>query len=320
MPGIAVVTDSACDLTTQQAEDRGVRVVPLTIRFGSEEFVDRVELSTKEFWDRVVTGNEMPSTAAPSPGAFQEAFETAADEGAEGVVCINLSSGLSATYQSACTAAEALSGRIPVSVVDSQSVTMGQGLMVISALELAQSGAGLARITDEAARLRDRTRVYGAIDSLDFLKHGGRIGGASHLVGSLLSIKPVIEVREGVVEVESKQRTRSLQYLASKAKEAGPLLRLAVANGAADDVDELLSAIEGVDCATEVVVSELGPVVQPRRAGDFGRLLPADRVTTGRRSRPRRLTSAGMNDEVKGTKERIVDVVHGRARLAGQGG
>ncbi|HUY64829.1 MAG TPA: DegV family protein [Acidimicrobiales bacterium] len=263
MPGIHVITDSACDMTPQMAEERGVRVVPLTIRFGDEEFIDREELSTKEFWDRVTTGTAMPETAAPSPGAFQAAYLAAAEAGADAVACITLSSGVSATYQSACTAAESVADRIKVSVTDSQSVTMGQGLLVLTATDMAAEGASLENIDTEVRRRRDRSRVYGVVDSLDFLKRGGRIGGAAHLMGSLLSIKPVIEIRNGVVEVESKQRTRarSLQYLASKALEAGPIDRIAVANGVAPDIDEVLSALAGVHPAHELVVSDLGPVV-----------------------------------------------------------
>lgn len=260
---IKVVTDSACDLPTQMAEDRGVRVVPLTIRFGDEELVDRDELSTKEFWDRVTTGTVMPETAAPSPGAFQRAFLDAAEEGADGVLCITLSSGVSATYQSARTAADGVSDQIPVTVVDSLTLTMGLGLLVVSAVELAQAGTDLAALEAEILRRRDLTRVFGVIDSLDFLKRGGRIGGAQQLMGSLLSIKPVIEIRNGVVEVESRQRTRSrsLQYLASKALEAGPLERLAVANGAATDIGELIDAVSPAKAAHELVVADLGPVV-----------------------------------------------------------
>jgi DegV family protein with EDD domain len=263
MPGIHVITDSACDLTPEMADERNVRVVPLTIRFGDEELVDRQELSTKEFWDRVVTGPHMPETAAPAPGAFQEAFLEAAAAGAEGVVCVNLSSGLSATYQSARTAADAVADRVPVRVVDSQSVTMGLGLMVIAATERVAQGAGLDEIVTELEDLATRTRVFGVVDSLDFLKRGGRIGGAQALVGSLLSIKPVIDVRNGVVEVESKQRTRSraLEYLASKAIGAGRLERLAMASGVAPDADELTTRLAAADCATDVVVSELGPVI-----------------------------------------------------------
>lgn len=263
MPGIKVVTDSACDLPPEVAEERGVRIVPLSIRFGDEELVDREELSTKEFWDRVTTGTVMPETAAPSPGAFQTAYLEAADEGADAVVCVTLSSGVSATYQAACTAADAVAERIRVSVTDSLSMTMGLGLLVLSARDLADTGAGVEEVEAELRRVRDRTRVYGVIDSLDFLKRGGRIGGAAQLMGSLLSIKPVIEIRNGVVEVESRQRTRSrsLQYLAGKALEAGPLERLAVANGAAGDIDEVLDALRAATPAHELVVTDLGPVI-----------------------------------------------------------
>lgn len=263
MPGIRVVTDSACDLAPQMAEDRGVRVVPLTIRFGGEELVDRRELSTKEFWDRVTTGDVIPETAAPAPGAFCDAFVEAAADGADGVVCVTLSSGVSATYQAACTAAETVADRIPVSVVDSLSLTMGEGLLVLAAVDAAEGGLPLEDVAGAVRGARERTTVLGVIDSLEFLKRGGRIGGAAQLVGSLLSIKPVIEIRNGVVEVESRQRTRarSLQYLADKARRAGRLERIAVANGAAADIGEMLSRLEGIECDSELIVTDLGPVV-----------------------------------------------------------
>ena len=137
MPGIQVVTDSACDLPPELVDELGIRVVPLTIRFGDEELVDRVELSAKEFWDRVITGPHMPQTAAPSPGAFQAVFNDAADAGMDGVICINLSSKVSATFQAASTAADSVADRIRVEVVDSLTLTMGLGLLVIEAVELA---------------------------------------------------------------------------------------------------------------------------------------------------------------------------------------
>ncbi len=209
MASIQVVTDSACDLLTTTTEEHDVRVVPLTIRFGPEELVDRDELSGKEFWDRVITGPHMPATAAPSPGAFQAAFLEAHEAGKSAVVCATISSGLSATYQSAVTAAETVADRIPVRVVDTLSVTMGQGLLALAASDMAAAGASLDDIVAALEDMKGRTHVYGVVDSLDYLRRGGRIGGAAKLMGSLLSIKPVIEVREGVVEVESKQRTRA---------------------------------------------------------------------------------------------------------------
>jgi DegV family protein with EDD domain len=263
MASIQVVTDSACDLSPTTTEERNVRVVPLTIRFGSEELVDREELSGKEFWDRVITGPDMPATAAPSPGAFQQAFIEAHEAGSSGVVCVMLSSGLSATYQSACTAADAVADRIPVRVVDTLSVTMGQGLLVLAAQDMASNGAGLDDIEAALLDMLGRTHVYGVVDSLDYLRRGGRIGGAAQLVGSLLSIKPVIHVVDGVVEVESKQRTRSraLAYLANKAVEAGPLERLGATNGAAPDFDEVLDMLRKARSEHELVTGGLGPVV-----------------------------------------------------------
>jgi DegV family protein with EDD domain len=245
------------------ADEHDVRVVPLTIRFGSEELVDRDELSGKEFWDRVITGPDMPATAAPSPGAFQQAFLEAHEAGSSGVVCVMLSSGLSATYQSACTAADSVADRIAVRVVDTLSVTMGQGLLVLAAADLATTGAGLDDIANALEDMKGRTHMYGVVDSLDYLRRGGRIGGAAQLVGSLLSIKPVIHVVEGVVEVESKQRTRSraLAYLANKAIEAGPLEWLGATNGVAPDFDEVLEMLRNARPEHELVTGDLGPVV-----------------------------------------------------------
>lgn len=263
MGSIQVVTDSACDLMPATAEEHDVTVVPLTIRFGAEEFVDREELSTKEFWDRVMTGPQTPETAAPSPGAFQQAFVRAAEAGRTGVVCLTLSSRLSATFQAASTAAASVGDRIDVRVVDTRSVTLGQGVLALAAVEMAGRGDDLDAIERTLHDMVPRTHVYGVIGNLDYLKRGGRIGGAAHLMGSLLSIKPVIEVRDGVVEVESKQRTRAraLQYMAEKATSAGHLEWLGVADGASPDVDQVIAVVHQATTDHELVTADLGPVV-----------------------------------------------------------
>jgi DegV family protein with EDD domain len=134
---------------------------------------------------------------------------------------------------------------------------------VLAAADMADEGSSVEEIVQATEDSKTRTRVFGVLESLDFLRRGGRIGGAAHLVGSLLSIKPVIEVRGGVVEVESKQRTRlrSLQYLAAKAIDAGALDRLAVANGAASDIGQVLDIVAKADTAHGLVVTDLGPVI-----------------------------------------------------------
>lgn len=263
MAGVRVVTDSACDLSDELADRYGIDVVPLTIRFGDEELLDRRDLSPAEFWRRCKESPELPETAAPPPGAFAGAFENAASEGADAVVCLTLSAGVSATHQAALAGAEALEGRFPVVVIDTRSLTMGQGLICIAAAELAATGATLDAVATHARDVIGRTRVLGLVDTLDHLQRGGRIGGAAALLGSLLSIKPVIEVRGGVVEQESRQRTRSraLDYLAAKTAADAPLDRLAVCNGAAPDIDAVVGRLRNVAVAHELVVTDLGPVV-----------------------------------------------------------
>ena len=262
MPGVRIVTDSACDLTDDLVKQHEVIVVPLTIRFGAEEFEDRRDLTPDEFWRRCQGKGALPETAAPSPGAFIAAFQQAADEGAEGVLCLTLSSKLSATYASAVTAADTFTG-IPVRVVDTLSVTMGQGLLVIASAEDAASGTGLDALFSAAEERCPRARVYGVLGGLEFLQRGGRIGGAQALLGSLLSIKPVIMVKDGVVAEESKQRTRSraLSYMTTKVTVDAPLERLAVADGACDDIDDVVRQLSGIPVQHPLVSVQLGPVV-----------------------------------------------------------
>ena len=206
----------------------------------------------------------MPQTAAPSPGAFQAVFSEAADAGMDGVICINLSSKVSATFQAARTAADSVvgphtrrGGGLPHSH-DGTRPARHRGSRSRSIFGAASTRSWPA--VDDAA---SRARVFGVVDSLDFLRKGGRIGGASHLVGSLLSIKPVLEVRDGVVEVDSKQRTRTraVQYLASKAVDAGPLERIALADGRASDAGEVADMLRKAKSEHPLEISTLGPVV-----------------------------------------------------------
>jgi fatty acid kinase fatty acid binding subunit len=262
MPGIRIVTDSACDLTDELVKQHEILIVPLTIRFGAEEFADRTELSSEEFWRRCAGKGALPETAAPSPGSFMAAYQQAADDGADGVLCLTISSGVSGTYASARTAADSFSA-IPVQVVDTRSLTMGQGLLVIAAAEEAEAGAGLDALVASTEDRIGRVRVYGVLGGLDHLQRGGRIGGAQALLGSLLNIKPVIQVKDGEVAEESKQRTRAraLAYLTAKVAGDAPLERLGVADGACDDFAEVLATLSPIAVEHPMLSVQLGPVV-----------------------------------------------------------
>jgi DegV family protein with EDD domain len=263
MAGVRVVTDSACDLPPELASELGIRVVPLTIRFGDQEFVDRQDLTPTEFWARCASSPVLPETSAPSAGAFETAFREAAAEGADGVVCVNLSSKLSATIQSARVAAQAVADIVPVRVVDSLSVTMGLGLMAVAAARAAAEGKGLDDVAGAAEDLVARTRIYGALDTLENLKKGGRVGGAQAMIGSMLSIKPIISVVDGVVEPESRQRTRSrsLAYVVEKVRAHGRVEHLSVLHGHAPDVEEFLDQLGHAYPRDEIVVAEVGAVI-----------------------------------------------------------
>jgi DegV family protein with EDD domain len=259
---IRVVTDSACDLPDDLATEFGIEVVPLSIRFGSEELVDREELSAPDFCRRLRETDVLPETSAPSAGRFETAFRKVAAEGASAIVCINISSQLSATMQAAQLAASAVADTVPVEVVDSMSVSMGLGNLCVSAATMGREGAGIDDIVADTISRRDRTRLYGVLDTLEFLKKGGRVGNARALLGSMLSIKPILEVRDGVVKEGGKVRTRSraLQFLVERVKE-GPVENLAVVAGACTDTDKLLDALDPIVSRDRIRLGEIGPVI-----------------------------------------------------------
>ena len=260
---IRIVTDSACDLPDAVVNEHGVRVVPLSIRFGDEEFIDREQLSTAEFWAKCAQQDTLPETAAPAPGQFEQAYRELAADGATGIVVISLSSKLSATMQCAELAARSVADDIPVRVIDSRSITMGLGTIVLACARLAAEGGSIDDVEALAVDRAARTRVFGALDTLENLKKGGRIGNAAALLGTALAIKPIIEVTDGEVEQGGKQRTRSkaLKFLVDKVTEyEGRISDLAVMHADCSDVDQFVEMLRP-HYDGEIVVGEIGPVV-----------------------------------------------------------
>ena len=260
---VKVITDSSCDLPQELADELGITIVPLSIRFGADEFVDRKDLTPDEFWARVDKSPTLPETAAPSPGAFEEAFRAAAAEGHDGVVAVLLSGGLSATVQSAELAAEAVKDTIPVRIIDTRQASAGVGLIALNAARLAKAGKGFDDVAGAAADEVGRTRLYATFDTLDNLRKGGRIGRAQALFGSVLSMKPVSELVNGEVEAESRQRTRSksLRHLADKVREAGKLDHLVLLHADAPDYNDLLVLLEEFIPREDIIVTKIGAVI-----------------------------------------------------------
>ena len=263
MPGIRVVTDSASDLPAAIERDLAIEIVPLTYRFGEDEYVDRRDLTSEQFWQKCDKSPTLPETAAPSPGAFEQAFRRLAADGADGIVCVSLSAGLSATGQAAELAAEAVVDVVPVRVIDSRNVSMGQGLMAIAAARLAGQGKPLDEVAAAVAALVPRTRLFASLDTLENLKKGGRIGGAKAMLATMLSFKPVIAVVDGVVEEEAKPRTRSrsLAHLVEKIREHGAIENLAVIHAGAPDLDDFLELVRPVYSGTDIIIGDVGAII-----------------------------------------------------------
>jgi DegV family protein with EDD domain len=209
----------------------------------------------------------LPETAAPSPGAFEECFRAAAAQGATGVVCVMLSSALSATFQAAQLGAEAAKDAIEVRVVDSRSATIGEGLLAVVGAEAAAKGGSADEIASLLEKKVPHVQVFAALDTLENLKKGGRIGAAQAMLGSMLSVKPLITVTDGAVGESGKQRkrARSLERLIELAHQprAFEATRIVVVNGDAPDVDEFVDKLCAAIGRTrdDVLISHVGSVI-----------------------------------------------------------
>lgn len=199
--GIQIVIDSTTDLPAQAAEQ--VKIVPLTIHFGEQQYVSGVDIDARSFYEKLVESDVLPTTSQPTPAAFADAFQAAVEAGDE-VVCITISSKLSGTFQSASIAATDFPGK--VFVVDSRTVTLGCGILTQYALDLAKQGISARELAQRVEKKREKVRLLALLDTLEYLKKGGRISATVAFAGGLLNIKPVICVAEGEVKLLGKAR------------------------------------------------------------------------------------------------------------------
>jgi DegV family protein with EDD domain len=206
MPRIAIVTDSSAFLPDDMVREYGIHVIPLNVQFNGTTYKDLVDISVDEFYKKLAAAAELPSTSQPSAGEFVEVFKAAAKDH-DAVIAVVLSSALSGTYSSAMTAKDMLP-EIPIAVVDTRSVSMGLGYMTLAAARAAREGKSVQEIVAEVESLAPKMHVWFLLDTLKYLAKGGRIGGAEALLGSVLSIKPLLQVANGRVEPLDKVRTR----------------------------------------------------------------------------------------------------------------
>ncbi len=201
MEKIRIITDSASDIP--QNNPYAITVLPMSIRFGNTEYKDGLDLEPKEFYEKLIESDELPATSLISPATFEEEYKSAIDSG-EKVVVITVSSNLSGTYQSALLAA--VDYPDDVFVVDSKNVAVGENIVVLLAAELKNKGLSAKEIAEELDREKEKIHVLAVLDTLEYLKKGGRISSAVAFVGGALNLKPVVAVKDGKVEMIGKAR------------------------------------------------------------------------------------------------------------------
>ncbi|HWF57331.1 MAG TPA: DegV family protein [Candidatus Dormibacteraeota bacterium] len=259
---IRVVTDSTSDILPDEAERLGIDVVPLTVRFGDEQFRDGIDLGPDAFYRKLATTSVQPSTSQPTPEQFAEVYRRHVGAG-DSVVSVHISAKLSGTLQSASLAAQELPAGT-VRVVDSTTVSAGLQILVRGALDDISAGSRVDEVEERAVSRRQRVGVYVLLDTLTYLQRGGRIGRAQGLVGSILNVKPLLSVSDGEVHPRARVRNRQqgITKLVELAAQQRPLERLAVFHcGAPELIDLVAARLRADHPGIELMVGQLGAVV-----------------------------------------------------------
>lgn len=261
MAKVKIVTDSTSDLPTEVAKELGITVVPLYVHFGQEVFQDGVDISGNEFYRRLTEGSVLPKTSAPSPDTFKQLYNDLAKE-ADGVLSIHIASKLSATYESALVGCDGTD--CPVSVVDSRTVSMGIGLLAIIAARAANNGATLQEIVELVYNAIPRTRVFFTVGTLEYLRKGGRIGKAQWLLGSLLKIKPIIEISDGHVLGIAKARNhaKAIDKVRECTKAESDIEEMAIVyNTTPEEAKSLGHSVGHLIDEDKIIYTTFGPVI-----------------------------------------------------------
>ena len=205
---IKIVTDSTSDLDKDTAKNLSVEIVPLNVHFGDEVYKDGIEINSDDFFDKLINGTVFPKTSQPSVGEFIEVYEKLGNDGSD-IISIHISDQLSGTINSARQAAKHLEGKIKVHIIDSKQISISLGLITISAATAVKEGKTLNEVLDLTESLIARSHVFTALDTLEYLEKGGRIGKAKSLVGKILNFKPIIGSADGIIDAFGRGRSNT---------------------------------------------------------------------------------------------------------------
>jgi DegV family protein with EDD domain len=257
---IKIVSDSSADLSPAIIQELGISIVPLYVRFGDEIYRERINISDEEFYHKLIHGKVHPVTIQPNINDFVEVYQELSKE-ADGIVSIHLGSKLSGTYGTALQAKETIEGRCPIEVIDSQTASLATGLICIAAAEAARAGASLQQVVATANKAVQDTHLLGLVDTLRYLLLGGRIGKAKALMGSILSVKPLLSIRDGEVAPISQVRNhaKGMEQLSDFVTKSPRVEDVSVAYSTTpDDAQALAQRIASSLNVAEVRVVRLG--------------------------------------------------------------
>ncbi len=260
---VKIITDSLSDITSDIAEELGVTVVPLTVLFGHESFLDRVTITPDEFYYKLIHGDVWPTTTQPPPGIFAEVYDKLAEETDE-ILVVTLSAKLSGTYESAMGAQSLTKKKCRIEIIDSQTVAMGLGLIVVSAAKAARNGATLDELVTLVRQAMSRSHVIAFFDTLKYLAKGGRIGKAQGLLGSLLSVKPLLTVKDGEMAPLTRVRSRNagMDYMHNFVAGFAHIEELAVEHATTpDEADRLIERLSPLFPKERIYRSTISPVI-----------------------------------------------------------
>jgi DegV family protein with EDD domain len=258
---VKIVTDSTCDLPAHIAKDLDITVVPAYVHFGNKTYRDGVDITCDELYRRLVEGPVHPTTSAPSPGDFVQAYNKLAEE-TDNIVSITVTSKMSAIYKSAMIAREALVGKCRIEVVDSQSMTMGLGLITMAGAERARHGDGMEEVLEAIRNAIPRVHLVAMLDTLKYALKGGRLGKASRLLGAMIKVKPMISMRDGEVIPAGLARTRvkAIDRLTDFVRKRVPIEEIAVVhNTSPKEAETLAGRLKSIIPDRESIMAKVGP-------------------------------------------------------------
>jgi DegV family protein with EDD domain len=259
---IRIVTDSTCDLPQKIIQQHGITVIPLFIQAGGRSYVDGVDLTRAEFYERLPSFQPAATTAVPGPDVFRTEYERLAAEGATEILSIHISEKLSGMVNVAREAAKETKA-VPVTVFDSRQLSLGMGFEVLTAADTAAQGRSMPEILAELEKQITRTHVFAALDTLEFLRRSGRMNAALATIGTLLQIKPFLKMYDGEPTAERvRTRNGAIKRLIELLLEFGPFDKAAILySAAADRAQELLDEIRNLLPSGEVWMEEINPVI-----------------------------------------------------------